>query len=190
MSTHQIFGVAAGFIALAAFIPYIIGTMWGTVKPERATWLVLATNSLVLHFSYTDAGQADAGWYTLAVAVGPSVVFVLSLWRGVGGLSRFNASCLAGALTAAIIWWSTDSPMLAVWMGIAVDSFGILPTVRKVLCEEKDGESLTAWTLSSLASVIALLGMSDWSLANSAYPTYLLVGNVVVLGTIVVARRR
>lgn len=188
MSVQEICMTVATVLGLIAFIPYLVDIVRGGTYPHRATWLVEVVNSTVLCLTYEAAGAAEAYWYTVAVAAGCVVTFMFSLWRGVGGLDKESIITLSGATVAGIIWWVFDSPMIALAMGIAVDTFGMAPTILKI--RRDGGEDLSAWSIAFVASGLTLFGLTEWSLTNAAYPVYAFGMYAAVVSAIVYQKRR
>ncbi len=175
-SLYPILQIAAGIVAIGAFIPYVYDIVWRNVRPNRASWAVLALNGTILFFSYqTEAGAHGATWLAAAYAVGPAIIFLLSLWKGSGGTSKFDITCASAALVGLVLWQLTQVPLIAIFMSIVIDFFALLPTLRGVW----NGlpESLSAWSIALGGSLLAVVGLDVWNLSTALYPLYVVLWN-------------
>lgn len=179
--TQETIGILAGGLALLATIPYIYSILKGHTTPNRATWAVWSLLGLILLFGTHEAG-ATATLYVVAVyTVCQIAIFLLSLKYGEGGLTRFDLRCLGVALIGVFLWLTTDNPLLAIVLSVAVDTAGALPTVKKAW-EHPLSEDRTAWTISAVAANLNIFATSRWSLGAVLYPLYL----AAITGTIAV----
>ena len=191
MSFHHIVGVAAGVLALAEFVFYILA-MYGRdyrlhrirvlTTPNRATWLIWAALGIITAVSYWSSGATDTVWFAGAYALGFFVVALLSIKRGEGGFEAADLFCLIGAAVSAWLWWKYNSPETALYATLAIDAFGIIPTLKKSW-KRPEGENRLAWTMTTAASALNLLAL-NWSTATFAiglYPVYMLVANGLVV---------
>lgn len=93
-----VLGVSAGAIGIADTIPYVRDTLRGVTRPHRGTWLIWGVLAVVVCLSqYADG----ASWSLIMAAVQAvltSLIFVLSIRRGEGGLSPTELVMIAIAL--------------------------------------------------------------------------------------------
>ena len=94
-----VLGVLAGVCAVANTIPYIRDIVRGSTRPHRGTWLVWAVLAIVVYLSQRADG---ASWSLLmagAQAMLTSLVFVLAIRHGEGGLCASDVvlTAVAGA---------------------------------------------------------------------------------------------
>lgn len=182
-------GQAAGVVALAAFIPYIVSILRKRTKPNRASWIIWTAVGAIIASSYWASGARHTIWVPIAYAVGPLMVLFLSVSYGKGGWTWFDRYCLFGAGISLAIWWAFCSPLVALLMNIFIDFMGVLPTAKKVF-HEPETEDKTAWTVSVLSSVINLFAVENWVFAVAVYPLYVLFGNGFVAALIFVRERQ
>lgn len=174
MSYGSFFGIVAGVIGFLAFVPYIISTLRGTTKPNKATWLIWAALGMIIAASYFSAGARDSAWLPVTYAIGIFSVAAISLRFGEKGWTKLDLFCLLGAGAGLLLWWLTNEPTFALYLTIAVDAIGFIPTFRKAY-EKPESEDRLAWCLFLIADGLNIFAISEWTLAQVSYPLYLLV---------------
>lgn len=65
-------GLAAGALALVAYIPYVVSILRGNTKPNRATWFIWAVIGAILGASYYASGAEHTAWVTVGYFLGPT----------------------------------------------------------------------------------------------------------------------
>ena len=167
LTVQVIAGWVAGFLNLAAFVPYIV-TMYRPDKPtrpNRVSWWIWFSVSLVIAPSYTISGAHNTAWVADALVAGTLVVALLLIRRGQGGWTRFDRACLLGAIVSGICWYVTGSALTGLFMAILADAFGVAGTMRQAYLDPHS-ESKVAWSLFFAGDLINLLAVQDWSLAS------------------------
>lgn len=174
MAYEFLFGISAGAIGFLGFIPYVIGTLRGTTKPNKTTWLIWAAMGVIIAASYFSAGASDSAWLPAAYAIGIFIVAALSLRFGEKGWTKLDLFCLLGAGVGLLLWWLTSEPTFALYLTITVDAIGFIPTLRKAY-ERPESEDRLAWCLFLVADALNIFAISEWTLAQASYPVYVLV---------------
>ena len=143
--TKAILGMIAGVIAFLAYIVYIISIFRGKTKPNRATWWIWAFMGLVVGLSYYASGAENTIWVPFVEFIEPFSIALLSIKYGEGGLeNKTDLICLFGAIVSIILWIIFDNPVVAIVINLAVDSFAIIPTIKKSYLRP-EGEDFWAW---------------------------------------------
>lgn len=185
---HQVLGIGAGLLQLTALPIYVRDIFRGGTKPSRVTWWILGFLNAMIAASYFASGARATIWIPIAYAIGFFIIAVLSIRYGEGKWTSFDRICVAGALTAGLIWWLADVPQLTLFLLVAIDFFGLLPTIIKAY--KKPGtENRVSWTIATIASVLNVAAIETWVLAVAVYPLYVLITNGVVLYPILFSRR-
>lgn len=179
MTLQQIVGIVAGVLSFAAYLLYIVATIRGTTKPNRATWWVLTLVGIMIAASYYAGGARATIWVAISYVLGPAIIAVLSLSYGEGKWERLDQFCLVGALLSALIWYLSNSPLLVLLLNILMDFLGLLPTIKKSYLRP-EGEDRPAWTLETFAGALNVLAIEKWTFAIMFYPLYLLLMNGIV----------
>ncbi|MBD3210500.1 hypothetical protein GF318_03915 [Candidatus Micrarchaeota archaeon] len=173
-------GMAAAVLGFIAFIPYVISILKGKSAPNRATWWIWTFLGVIISASYFSVGATDSALVTISFVVGPFITALLSLKYGEGGWNRFDASCVAGALLGALLWWLFSAPVIALVLTIFIDGMGLLPTVKKAYFRPQSEDSL-AWALFFVSALLNLFAIEQWSFEVAVYPVYIFLLESTVL---------
>jgi hypothetical protein len=179
------FGILAGALSFVGFLLYSRSIVLGNIQPNRATWIILTIVGLVLALSYYASGARETMWVPVSYVLGPLVVMILSIKYGEGGWSRLDRISFVGAALSLVLWWVSGKAAVALAMNIAIDFFGILPTIVKSY-QRPDGEDSVVWGIDVIASGINLLAVKNPTFAILVYPMYMVVMNIVVVAALLV----
>jgi len=177
----QLLGIIAGIIAFLAYVVYVISIVRGKSKPNRATWWIWAFMGLVLALSYKFSGADNTVWVPYMEFFGPLTIAILSIKYGEGGLKdRTDLFCLFGAIISVILWIVFDSPVVALVTNLAIDSFAIIPTIKKSYLRP-EGEDFWAWFGTGLADGLNMFAVERFTFAILVYPIYMLVSDLIII---------
>jgi hypothetical protein len=176
-------GILSGVLSTFAYLPYITDTISRRTRPQRASWLIWSVLGSIAFCSQLYEGATASLWFAGVQVTGTIVVFVLSIGLGVGGFfNRQDCFVLLGALAGLVLWYFTETAVYALCITISISLLGGSVTVLKAF-RDPQGETMSTWFLSLIASACAIVsvGALDWVIL--AYPLYLFTLN----GAIVVA---
>ena len=179
--------VVAGLLTAICVVPYLRDIYRGTTRPQRVSWLVFAVLSIVAAVSQFLDGAYAGAWLTTGAALGFSLVFLASVRRGVGGMSRTEVLSLVIATCGLGVSLAVREPLIAVLAVVVAEIPAISLTVRKTL-RDPASETASTWLIDGLAGVCALLAVSELSLSQVLYPLHHIVANSCVLAAIVLRR--
>jgi len=164
---------------------YFRDTLAGRTKPNRVSWFLWALAPLV---SFSAAFSVDADiWASVRVLVGgvvPAVIFLgsfvnrKSYWK----LTWFDWICGGLSLTALLFWQLASSPLIAVLLATAANTFASIPTFIKAWNFPETETRLTFIT-SFLSAVLIIPAIPVWNVANSAFQ----IGLMLTTGALLVA---
>ena len=185
----QIFGILAGILSGAAYIPYIQDIFAKKTKPERASWIIWGVLTGIAFFSQLAKGASNSLWLSGLETLGISIVFLLSIKHGVGGWTKRDIFILITATAGLALWYVTKEPAVALYIIIAVDATGTIPTIIKSY-EAPETETLTTWIMVAIAGIIAMLSVGSWNIILLSYPIYIFLGNFSTAAAMLLGRRR
>ncbi|MFA5773250.1 MAG: hypothetical protein WC908_01080 [Candidatus Paceibacterota bacterium] len=176
-----ILGIVAGVVAFSAYIVYIVSILKGKTKPNRATWWIWAFMGFVLALSYYFSGAENTVWVPIVEFIGPLSIAILSLKYGEGGLkNKTDIICMAGALISVLLWIIFNNPVIALVTNLAIDSFAIIPTIKKSYLRP-EGEDFWAWFGTGLADSLNMFAVEKFTFAILIYPIYMLVSDLIII---------
>ncbi len=162
---------------------YFRDTLAGRTKPNRVSWFLWALAPLV---SLGAAFSADADiWASVRVLVGgvvPGVIFLGSFFnrKSYWQLTRFDWICGGLSLTALLFWQLASSPLIAVLLAAAANTFALIPTFIKAW-NFPETETRLIYINSFLSAVLIIPAIPVWNIANSAFQISLMLGTGVML---------
>ena len=164
---------------------YFRDTLAGRTKPNRVSWFLWALAPLV---SFSAAFSVDADiWASVRVLVGgvvPGVIFLGSFFnrKSYWKLTWFDWFCGGLSLTALLFWQLASSPLIAVLLATAANTFASIPTFIKAWNFPETETRLTFIT-SFLSAVLIIPAIPVWNVANSAFQ----IGLMLTTGALLVA---
>ena len=175
-----IFGLLGSLFTVLCFIPYIVTTIKGKTKPNRATWWVWGLNGFVLCLGNLAAG-ADYTLLPLICAVTAQIIIaILSIQHGEGGWNRFDRRCLIASGISFILWRILNYDIIAIILPLLIDIVAALPTLRKSY-HEPESEDLLTFMLYTIGAFFTVLAITEWSFNIAITPLYVLVINAIIV---------
>ena len=182
-------GYISGILVLLAAVPYVIGIFQGHSKPERMAWFIWSALGGISFFSQMAKGAGASLWLTGFQTLHDLIIFLLAIKYGMGGMLRRDKIALALAVASLVLWYVTGEAAVALFTVIFADAIGGVLTIIKTY-EHPTTEPLSAWVLTFIAGLFAIVsvGKFDWILL--AYPIYIFVINLAISLTIILGLRR
>jgi hypothetical protein len=182
-----LFGIASGLLQALACVPYIRDIRAGKTKPHRGTWAIWCTLSLIVLLSQ----RADGGAWSLLMAVsqllGTLLILLLSIRGGVGGTSRIEIVLLAIAASGVVGWYVAGDPTIATLCVVLSDFVAVVMMMPKTYADPYS-ETLSAYVLSALSGLCALVAVGSLDFGLIIYPAYIVCADLAV-AVVVLAQR-
>ena len=179
MDVKIILTVIATAIGVVAFFPYLRDTFSLKTKPHAYTWLIWAITQGTAVFGIWYGG---GGWGALNLTIGTLfviVVFLFSIKYGTKNITKSDTAILVAALSAIIIWWRLDQPLISVIMVSVIDVIGYVPSFRKSY-QEPWSETLISWILFSASNIFAILALEEYNLLTVTYLAAITSANIAL----------
>ena len=185
---YQIFAAVSVACFLIAAPPYIIDTLRGKTKPERATWFVFSVLGIIAFVSQAKLGATWSLVFSGIDTFGSLIVFGLSIKFGIGGWTKLDRAALIVAGIGVVIAVVVHAPVIALLGNILADISGTLLTVYKTF-RVPDTETTISWLLTGTSALMGVLSVGSFNLALLLYPAYLVAANYAIPVTQLIARR-
>jgi hypothetical protein len=182
------FGVVAGILQLVATAPYLRDILRGSTKPQRATWLIWTTLSLVVFASQWASGATWSLALTAGQAVSCASVFALAMRRGVGGVSPLELALLGLAALGVVGWQLAGDPTVATCSVVAADLIAVALMLPKTY-RQPGSETLATYAIGVVSTLFALAAVNSTAPSLLIYPLYILVADGAVVAVIALRRR-
>jgi hypothetical protein len=182
-----VLGVLAGLLGVANMVPYVRDTVRGATRPHRGTWLIWGSLAIVVWLSQ----RADGASWSLMLASGQvvlnSIVVLLAIRRGEGGVSASEAAMLGLAGGGVIGWIVADQPIVAIACVIAADLVATALMAPKTY-RDPGSETLITYAGAGLAGGLAAGAVGALDVSLLLYPVYYCLVNTTI--AILISHRR
>ena len=182
-----VFGSLAGVTSVLEAAPYIRDVLRRATRPHRGTWLIWSVLSILALESQLADGAAWSIVMVAADALATSVIFLLSLRRGEGGLSRSDLSILAIAAAGVAAWGVSSAPVVATVFVVLADGLAIGLMVPKTW-RDPSSETLSLYVLASASGVLSALAVGSLDASLLLFPVFFALANVFI--ALLIAGRR
>jgi hypothetical protein len=171
-----ILGVLAGVVGVADTVPYVRDILRGSTRPHRGTWLIWGVLAIVVCLSQRSDGASWSLIMAATQAVVTSLVFLLAIRRGEGGVSVAELVMIAIAGAGVVGWLVADEPVVATACVVAADLIGAAMMVPKTY-RDPESETLATFAFASLGGALAAGAVGALDLSLLVYPLYYCVVN-------------
>lgn len=175
-------------IAIASYIPYIVGTLRKTTKPDASSWLVWGVLTSIVFVAQLSAGGGVGAWVAGFSAVACLVIACIAIKEEKNAFSKLDKWSLTGALLAILLWVVFKDPLLSILLVTLIDAIGFIPTYFKAFARPYEEQELM-YLLGSVKFTISLFALEVLTLTTAIYPIVTLLLNFLLF-IMIVARRR
>jgi hypothetical protein len=163
-------------ISIIGGVDYLIGTLKGTVKPNRVTWLIWTLAPALAFFAQLQQGVGAEAWSTFIVWFIPFLVLVASFMnkKAVWKVQKLDIICGLFSIIGLIAWLFTRVGNVAIVFSIIADFLACIPTLIKSW-HKPETEGVLAYFVSIINAAIGLLIIKQWNFENYAFMSYILL---------------
>ncbi len=175
----------AALASLASGGVYIYAMLKGSAKPNRITWLMWTVAPLIASAAEISSNVGLAAIPVFINGFTPLLIF-LSSFAVKNGYWKVRKSDYAfGLLSAAalLLWYITKTPDIAILFSIAADGLAGMPTIIKAW-RNPETESVWIYASGTFSAVAAYTAINAWTFSAYAFPTYLLILNLIITFTV------
>jgi hypothetical protein len=179
---HIVAAVLGVTLALCSDSIYVYGAIRNTIKPHAFTWLGWGIISGIVAAAQLFSNAGATVWVTASIAVMCLLVALFAFRQGKSYLLPSDWVFLVGSMCAVSLWVFTRQPLSAVVVILVADTLAFVPMLRKAYRKPEE-DSASAFALSVLRNVFALIALQSFVLVNWIYPAFILFsdGSFVVL---------
>jgi hypothetical protein len=182
------FGILAGILQLVATAPYLRDILRGSTKPQRATWIIWTTLSLVVLASQYASGATWSLVLTAGQTLACVATLALAIRRGVGGASPVELALLGIAGLGVVGWQLAGDPVVATAAVVFADLVAVGLMLPKTY-HQPASETLATYAIGVISTLCALVAVNSTAPSLVIYPLYILAADGAVV-VVIVARRR
>ena len=183
------FALVGGACAFVGDSVYAVETWRGRAHPNLVSWSLWGAAPLIAFGGELAEGVQLQSALTFAAGFVPLVVVVIGLIKrtSVWKISRLDIVCGFLAALALVGWLVTRVGNVAIIFALLSDGLAAIPTLLKSYTDP-DTESSWAYVGTGIGAVITLFTIQFWSFAQTAFPIYLVVVNLM-LSTLILRPR-
>jgi hypothetical protein len=184
-----VFGLLAGATSLAAIAPYIRDVFRGTTRPHRGSWLIWSVLSIVALASQLADGATWSIVMVVVQALITGLVFLLSISRGVGGVSRSDVAIIAIAGLGVVAWAVSSTPVVATSSTIFADMLGIGLMTPKTWRDPRS-ETFATYVLGGVSGVLSAFAVGKLDVSLLIFPLWIALASSIIAAVIAARRSR
>ncbi len=184
-----VLGVLSALLAVVDTVPYIRDVRRGSTRPQRATWLIWSVLGIA---AFAAQAAHGANWSLVMIgtqAVLMTIVFLLAIPSGEGGLRPIDLAMLCLAAVGLVGWAIADEPVVATIFVVIADAIGLGLMVPKTV-RDPESETLLTFALAAVGALLSTISVGELDPALLLYPGYMAVGNGLIAAIIWTSRRR
>lgn len=176
LSMQEIIGIVTVILAIGLHIPYLIGSIKGTITPHPFTWILWTALTFIIFFAQFFDGAGPGAWGTGAVAIiCLSIVFV-SLKNGFENIKKIDVILFVTGLLSIPLWLITNDPTLSVILVVIIDLIAFIPTFRKSYLKPYE-EPIYLYGLNVLRHGLSLFAIVNITIATTLFPFTVMLAN-------------
>ncbi|MDD3183219.1 MAG: hypothetical protein PHD48_10520 [Alphaproteobacteria bacterium] len=184
--------VFIGFaINLYGVFDYVKDTLRGETKPNRMTFALWALAPSIASVAAIADGVTWAVVPVFACAVSDFLILFVSFvnkkayWK----LERLDWICGALSLIGLVLWQVTKNPNIAILFAVFSDFAAAFPTLVKSWYHPET-ETPSFYVAAGLGAATSFFALENYSFAEIAFPLYLVIIDIVIVGFIYGGRYR
>lgn len=151
------------------------------------TWFTWGLLSGVTSAAAFTDGQIPAGILTAIGSTGCLSILVLGWKHGSRQFSRLDVVCQFGALVGLGLWFTFDSPALAVVVMTIIDLIGGIPTLVHSWKLPHE-ETWITYFLSGLAGLLTVIAAENWQVTAVLAPAYYFLFNMILTALLILRK--
>jgi hypothetical protein len=181
------FGFAAVVLAVINYLPYLIGSLRGSITPHLFTWALWFILTSVAFYAQLISGGGIGAWATGTTALIIFLITIVSLRNGFGYVRPFDYFALGGALSSIVLWVVTNDPFWSVILISFIHSVCFLPTFRKGY-GKPNKESVTAFVITILKYGAAIIALETYAVETVLFPATIMTTSLLFISMITYRR--
>lgn len=177
----EILTLIAIALTFVAFVPYIILTIKGEVKPHVFSWVIWSITTLTVFAAQWSDGAGFAAWSTgISGCVTVFIALLAFVKRADITITKTDWSFLVAAIISLPIWFFTSDAVWTVIILTGIDLMAFGPTIRKTYVMPYS-ESIIFFAIFSVRDVLVILALEHYSLVTVLFPASISTACVLII---------
>ena len=170
---HVLFAFLSALFFLASIVPYVQGILKQKVRPNLVSFSGWGLLALIATLAQLAEGVTWPLVASLSATINCFIVVAFAIKFGYIKFSTLDKVAIGLGIMSLALWSITREPLVALILVVLTDIIVSIPTIVKSY-HYPESEDLTAWSLSTIGALLAILTISTFDLANVLYPIWLL----------------
>lgn len=184
----EIFGWAAIFLTIVAFIPYIRSILSGQTKPHVFSWLIWGLATVIVFFAQVADGAGIGAWSIgVSGVITLYIAFLAYQRQSDNSITKIDWVFLILALASLPLWRLTRNPFWAVIILTTVDTLGFAPTFRKAYHKPYQ-EQLLLYVLMTIRNLISIVALKHYSWTTLFFPAVVSLACIAFIIMVMIRR--
>ncbi len=178
---NQNFVILGVVIQLLGGLSYLLDTIKGKAKPNRASFLLWSIAPLIAFAAEIKQGVGIQSLMAFSVGFVPLLILITSFLnkKAAWKLSNFDYACGFLSIIGLILWYLTKVGNVAIFFSILSDGLASLPTVIKSY-KFPETENGGAYLATTISAILTTLTITNWNFAHYAFPFYMIAANLMI----------
>ena len=179
------FVILGAFIQFLGALSYLIDTLKGKTKPNKASWFIWTLAPLTAFAAEVSKGVGIQSLMTFMVGFNPLLILIASFFNKKADwkLGKLDYICTALALAGIFLWAIIKDGNIAILFAILADALAAVPTIVKAYFYPET-ENHWAYSVALISAVITLLAIDRWDFAHYGFPINVLVVCIILVSLI------
>jgi hypothetical protein len=182
-------GLLSGILIVIADIPYALNAWKGKTHPHRTTWFIVFLINCINFANQGASGAKNSLLFFVGAISITFIVFVVSLFKGVGGFAKLDIFVLVVVLFGLVLWWLLDSPIVSIVINVVISVFAFAPTFIKAYHRPKSETKIT-WFLGATSTALAAISVGKLDFALLVIPVYATIQQATLFTLIEIRERQ
>lgn len=180
--------VASSIMIVLGTVPYLVDIAKKKTKPRVISWFNWGILGAIAGAAALSDNQIPAAVLSFASVLEVMLVVILGLFYGDRHFEKLDLFCQVGAGIGLTLWFTLNSPLLAIIIITIVDLIAAVPTYRHIWQAPKE-ETLSTFVICAIASALTLASVASLAPTGLIYPIYLLLANLFMASLIIIRTR-
>lgn len=180
---RTVLSIIGPLIAFSAYVPYLLKTMRGQVRPRIASWATWALVTAIATMAALSQHAYASAFLTGISTIGELVILLMALRKGGHEYTWVDGASQVISVVGIVAWLLSTNATFAILFNILADFFGAVPTFYHAWFAPHD-ESWEQYTTSGVGAVFSCLAVTSLTFVAAGFPAYLMVMNMILGGMI------
>ena len=188
MDIKDLFIVFSTLLILAAPTPYIRNVIKRATKPKVVSWFNWTWLTIISASASLSDRQYAAAIISYSLALMCVTIAMLGWRNGDKRFDRLDIFCQMGIVIALVLWWTFNSPAIAIISVIVIDFIALVPTLKHSW-EKPHEETGQLFIMTGIGALFATLAARTVSITALANPIYIAIADLIT-AAVIIGRRK